>query len=107
MIKADQPIKFDMNLTFFDEIVPENSTWVLQSVGRMYLNITKKQSPSKWKRLLLTEEKSYNMQIWWEMRERFVTELDNFGGKDEDEDDDSSKKKKKKKNQKNKGDSNV
>lgn len=32
-IQAHQPINFTMNLTLFEEVVPENSTWKMEAVG--------------------------------------------------------------------------
>lgn len=33
-VQANNPIKFVLNLTLFEEIVPESSHWKLESVGK-------------------------------------------------------------------------
>jgi hypothetical protein len=45
------PVKFQLNLTLFLEIVPENSTWKEESAGSFAFNLTKKVENSLWNRL--------------------------------------------------------
>ena len=44
--------KFELNLDFLNEIDPEASSYELNSVGRVFLKLAKKEQPSRWKRLL-------------------------------------------------------
>ena len=44
-----------MDLDFFDELDLEKSTYEVQSVGRLYLNLAKKGAPKRWRRLLQQE----------------------------------------------------
>ena len=46
------------------EIVPENSTWAMASVGRMTFTLSKKTAPAKWARLLVHKNKLPNMHFW-------------------------------------------
>ena len=43
-IQAHQPINFTMNLTLFEEVIPENSTWEMEAVGMTKMQ-TKKITP--------------------------------------------------------------
>lgn len=72
-------MRFKLELEFFDEIVPENSTWSHESVGRAYITLAKK-NRTRWKRLMKGEEKPHNMHFWWSMHEKYSNEL----GDDED-----------------------
>ena len=52
---------------------PEPSFQEMQSVGRLYLNLTKSEG-SRWKKFATQERKS-NIGIWWELREKYEVEL--------------------------------
>lgn len=51
----------------------EPSYFNMQSVGRLYLNLTKVDAPKRWRRLLAQEfgVKKSNMQVWWELHEKY------------------------------------
>ena len=58
----------------YAEIVPENSTWTHEAVGRAYINIEKKVK-GKWKSLTKGEEKPANMHSWFSMQEKYSSEI--------------------------------
>jgi hypothetical protein len=66
--------EYALNLDFFDEIVPDLSSWNIGSVGKVLLTIMKR-SPSKWPRLLLTTIKTDNMHHWYDFGEKMETSL--------------------------------
>ena len=61
-------------MELYDEIIPENSTWWHESVGRANIVLEKK-NKAKWKRLTKNEEKMPNMHFWWSMQEKFNNEI--------------------------------
>lgn len=70
-------------------LIIEPSYFNMQSVGRLYLNLTKVDAPKRWRRLLSQEfgVKKSNMQIWWELHEKYeedLVKLEVFEGDDED-----------------------
>lgn len=72
------------------DIVPENSSWSLASVGRMTVNLRKKEEKAKWPRLLKSRGNPGHMHFWWELHEQYTKELDAL--KDDDDDDEDDKK---------------
>ena len=41
----------------------------------MYANLTKKTKPSRWRRLIKSEEKLPNSQLWWDVHEKYADSL--------------------------------
>ena len=78
--------KYDLDLDFFGELDTEKSTYELQSVGRLYLNLVKKGAPVRWRRLLDQTEKLPNMNIWWDLHEKYEESLLNHTTFETDED---------------------
>ena len=75
---------------------PEPSFKEMQSVGRLYLNLTKT-TDSRWKKFAQQEKKS-NIGVWWELHEKYETELDKtFPISDDETPEEPTKKKKKSK----------
>ena len=67
-------MRFELDVELFGEIVPENSTWSHEAVGRAYINLEKKKK-EKWQRLTKGEEKPANMHSWWSMQEKYSGEI--------------------------------
>ena len=66
-----------MNLN--GEIVEEESNWNSSSVGRLQLNLKKKNAPKYWKNLMIEGENiPKNSKIWSDMKEKFKNELENY-----------------------------
>lgn len=75
---------------------PEPSFQEMQSVGRLYLNLTKTNT-ERWKKFAVNDKKS-NIGVWWELHEKYEDELDKHAPiEEEDEVEEPSKKKKKSK----------
>jgi hypothetical protein len=70
-----QIFRYELNLGLFDGIDVETSRFEIGSVGRLYANLTKSNKPSRWRRLLEQTEKIPNMQIWWEIHEKWDEKL--------------------------------
>lgn len=68
----------------------------MASVGRMTINLKKKVSPSKWVRLTRNRKKPNNLHYWFEIHEKYSSELEKI--KDEEEDDEDVDKVEKKSN---------
>jgi hypothetical protein len=66
--------EYALNLDFFDEIIPEQSSWNIGSVGKVLLTIAKRYV-SKWPRLLLTNVKIDNMHFWYDFGEKMEASL--------------------------------
>lgn len=82
-VQAHQPIAFTLNLTLFDEIVAENSTWKLEAVGTMFFNLTKA-NDTLWRRLIVQKEKK--IPVWWHMNSEQTVEMREFARMLDDED---------------------
>lgn len=56
-------------------------------MGRVYLDLRKKKSPSRWKKLSKhRSDKHQNIQVWWEIYEKYEKELDDLEGQGDDAD---------------------
>mmetsp|Transcript_70063 Transcript_70063/g.81693 ORF Transcript_70063/g.81693 Transcript_70063/m.81693 type:complete len:292 (-) Transcript_70063:185-1060(-) len=104
-VQANNPMKFVLNITLYDEIVPESSLWKLESVGRMHVELTKKYEKI-WIRLPESTETISQLQVWWDLRDKYADSMDEYSRMlDELEDkmiEEKNKKKKEKKSKKNK-----
>ena len=95
---------YNLDLDLFSDVDMDLSYFNFTSVGRLYANLTKRDRPSRWRRLLKSENKRPNMQIWWELHEKHEEKLLNHTQFETDEDfmeglihvDNSPKKNKKK-----------
>lgn len=65
-----------MSHELFDDINTTASTYEFQSAGRLYMNLTKSTQPKRWRRLLKSDQKIDNMNIWWEVHEKYADELE-------------------------------
>lgn len=74
--KLDSSTKYLLELELFTKIDPVKSKYEVQSAGRIYLNLTKSENPSRWRWLTKSEERIPNMQLWWEIHEKFMDELE-------------------------------
>lgn len=76
-IEGYQPIKFELSLKLFKDIVAEDSYWKMDSVGRMFMNLTKTDATqgTLWKRLVESNQK---IPIWWEMKTTYRQDMDDF-----------------------------
>lgn len=89
-VLGDFPIKFELNLNLYDEIISEGSTMNSGSVGRYQLYL-KKREAKYWERLLFDKNQVIsNMKVWFEMKNKYDSEIGMFeNNKNEDEDEKS------------------
>jgi hypothetical protein len=67
--------KYELYLDLFEGIDTNSSYYEFTSVGRLYLNLTKSNNPIRWRRLLKQTEKLPNMQLWWDLHEKYEEDL--------------------------------
>jgi hypothetical protein len=65
---------FLLDLSLFREILPENCSFSITSVGRASITL-KKLFNSSWPRLLSSKAKPGNIHVWWAMKEKYSDEL--------------------------------
>ena len=92
---------FKLFILFYKPIIAEDSKYEMASVGRMTFTFKKESHPSKWNQLLDTKALKVsgkkgptNMHKWFQMQEKYDTELDKL---DDDDDEDDAKNNKKSK----------
>ncbi len=80
------PIKLDLRLDMFDEVLPEESNWSKSSVGRFQITLKKKKAPHFWKNLYKDGSKiPSNMKLWFDMKAKFENELKSYYEAEEEE----------------------
>ena len=67
--------RFSLNLEFPREIIPDESTWSMGSVGRATFELKKRWPQTKWARFTTSTTVAPNMHIWWAMKEQYSGEL--------------------------------
>jgi hypothetical protein len=70
-----QIFRYELHIELFEDIDVNASYFEIGSVGRLYANLTKANKPSRWRRLTKAVEKIPNMQIWWEIHEKWDEKL--------------------------------
>jgi len=82
---SDGRKNFILDLAFLREIVPEDAStsWQMASVGRMTFTLRKADAPSRWKGLLSGPKHKGQMQLWFEIAEKYSRELDRLEEKEE------------------------
>ena len=85
-ILGDVPIKFELELSFYDNVIKENSTYEKEAIGR-YLITLKKENNTYWKKLVEGNSEKYypNMRVWFEMKEKYYDEIKEFEKENDDE----------------------
>ena len=76
LFASDGKKNFHLDIEFFSDVLPNESSWSMASVGRMSFNIKKADFPTKWTGLTKGNRKLPQMHSWWEMQEKFEAELD-------------------------------
>jgi hypothetical protein len=85
-VLGDVPIKFHLALDLWQDINKEESTHRFGSVGRYQLNLKKMQGGMYWDKILKDNvEKPHNMKVWWEMREKYIDQIQSYIDDDEEE----------------------
>ncbi|SOV10884.1 co-chaperone p23 [Plasmodium sp. gorilla clade G2] len=69
--------KYIVDLTLLDNIIESETKYNFASVGKVVVTL-KKEKKKIWNRLLLSKEKYPNMQVWWDMKEKYYDSVQNF-----------------------------
>lgn len=87
MCRSDKKLlKYELNVTLAEQVNETESYFADQGVGKVFLNMTKVEQPSRWKSLLTEgQQKPPNMNVWWEMFEKHEKELDKLSPEDDDD----------------------
>jgi hypothetical protein len=94
LFATDGRKNFRLAMNFLKDVVPEESSWSMASVGRMSFQIKKKQpvgTPSKWSRLLKDRKRVPNQHFWLAMHEKYAKELDKVREEGDDGEDETEK----------------
>ena len=67
--------RFSLDLEFPREIIPDESTWSMGSVGRATFELKKRWPQTKWARFTTSTTVAPNMHVWWAMKEQYSGEL--------------------------------
>jgi len=106
-IQSNQPLHFDFNISLLEEIDVAKSSWSLEAVGRLFMNMTKVTGVI-WERLLNGTDKLPQMKIWWDAKDldQYSKDMETFAvmmEEAEDKGDCMNNKKCREKKEKNKG----
>lgn len=75
------------NISVFDtdevmlkkKIIPEKSSYEWRGDGKIVINLRKENAPSFWKYLMKDPIKeAKELQTWWEMRDRYIEQLEEY-----------------------------
>ncbi|SBS83022.1 co-chaperone p23 (P23) [Plasmodium ovale curtisi] len=69
--------KYIVNLTLLHDVIESETKYSFASVGKVVVTL-KKEKKKIWNRLLLSKEKNPNMQVWWDMKEKYDDSVQNF-----------------------------
>lgn len=77
--QSNNPLHFILNITLSEDIDVSKSLWKMESVGRLFVNMTKVTSVI-WDNLLAANEKVQGSKIWWEMKdsEQYEKDMETF-----------------------------
>ena len=67
-------MEFNLNLTLFKKINISESYWKMDSVGKLFINLTKSDE-SIWKRLKQKEGKDI---VWWELKSIYKEDMEKY-----------------------------
>jgi hypothetical protein len=75
---SDGTKHFGLELNLFSNIIANESTYSMASVGRMTFQLKKQNGPIKWPKLITkaSSSKKYKMHMWIEMQEKYANEVD-------------------------------
>ena len=85
-VLGDVPIKFHLALELWQEVNREESRFGFGSVGRYHVTLKKNMTGMYWDKLLKEGvEKPHNMKVWFEMREKYIDQIQTYIDDDEEE----------------------
>ena len=86
-VLGDVPIKMEYDVKLWNKINVKESKHFESSVGRYQFNLVKKKKDNYWKKLL--DEKMGippNMRVWFEMKEKYMDQIEKFEMDDNNDD---------------------
>ncbi|ANQ07982.1 Uncharacterized protein PCOAH_00020730 [Plasmodium coatneyi] len=69
--------KYTVDLTLLHDVDESETKYNFASVGKVVVTLKKKEKQI-WKRLLKSKEKNPNMQVWWDMKEKYQDSVQSF-----------------------------
>ncbi|SBT79333.1 co-chaperone p23, putative [Plasmodium malariae] len=69
--------KYIVDLILLHNIIESETKYNFASVGKVVFTL-KKEKKEIWDRLLLSKEKNPNMQVWWDMKEKYQDSIQDF-----------------------------
>ncbi|GAW80684.1 co-chaperone p23 [Plasmodium gonderi] len=69
--------KYIVDLTLLHDIIESETKYNFASVGKVVVTLKKKQKQI-WSRLLSSRDKNPNMQVWWDMKEKYHDSVQSF-----------------------------
>ena len=83
--RSTQRIKISLELEFYTDINSAESNYSFTSVGRLNVNLKKKED-SAWPKPMKGRKPS-NVHTWWEMKEKYSKVMSKFTGEEDDDED--------------------
>jgi len=84
-VLGDVPIKFNLPIELWQEVSREESTFGFGSVGRYHVTLKKLTGGMYWDKLLKDgSDVPKNMKVWWEMREKYIDQIQQYIDDDEE-----------------------
>jgi len=82
------PLHYVLNITLLEPVDPSKSMWKLESVGRLFINVTKTVQVI-WEKLLLGDTRIPQMRVWWDMQDNeiYAKDMETFATMIDDADD--------------------
>lgn len=87
MEMLSRPVRPTKPKSVVEPVKPLPSVQEMQSVGRLLLSLTKTDAPSRWRKLSSESGKRQNVQVWWELHEKYedsLVKLKNFDDEDDE-----------------------
>lgn len=94
-IISHTPVRFKLNFTFFDSVSIADCKWNYDSVGAYFFSFPKMNNTQLW--LNLEQDSTRKVQIWWDMREKYKNDMDDWGKMKEEETENEEKRKREEK----------
>ena len=77
-ILNENPIKFLIDMKLWNEIIPENCSFELNSDGTGTFIMNKKDNKTIWENLYKDGE-NFDVKIWYEIKQKFIDQLKEYG----------------------------
>ncbi len=75
-VYSNQPIRWLVDMQLEKSISPNDSYWQQDSVGTLFLNLSKAVRGDLW--LNLEKNETKKISIWWDMRDKYKADMDSW-----------------------------